>query len=295
MRPWREGPRPILSHNSAFFLISFLRSRAEFESFLSHNFHRSFDMKTNLPAAAVCLAAMLSCPCTAEAQFTGSLGGNFNNPGSALLQTMIANRMLADAARKRTASPHADGSGTPSKPKPTPSKTTPAPRLTFKPVAKNLMVGELAASMAKEADARGQFATLFEEYLKAFDEQTRKDREPSYDISRAAAFFVLANYAAATGAELTDEQAEGTQAKFRAGLTDNAAFAKMSDRDRQRLYEALVILGSLPGTGLADAAEKKDTKEAEMFRDLARMNLQTLLGVPVTKIHLTRDGFTMDE
>jgi hypothetical protein len=245
-------------------------------------------MKTNLPAAAVCLAVTLGLFSPVKAQFQGSLGGNFNNPGSALLQTMIANRMLADAAKKTATAPQPRDSNSPSKP-------TPSSRMTFKPVAKSLMVNELAASLTKDASARGQFVALFDDYLKAFDEQAKKDREPSHDVARAAAFFVLANYAVATGTELTDEQAEGTQSRFRAGLADNAGFARMSDRDRQRLYETLVILGSLPSSGLADAAEKADAKEAAVFRELARMNLQSLLGVPIKQIHLTHNGFRIDE
>jgi hypothetical protein len=243
-------------------------------------------MKTHPFLVALIFAASLT-PCwRASGQYTGSLGGNFNNPGSALLQTMIANRMLADAAKNQTPAPEADIANKTSKP----SSTA---RLTFKPVAKNLMVKELAESMSKDETARGQFATLFEEYLKAFDDQARKDGEPSYDVGRAAAFFVLSNYAVASGRELTDEQGDGAQAKFRAGLAGDEGFAKMSDRDRQRLYEALVILGSLPATGLADATEKKDEKQAGVFREFARMNIQTLLGVTIDKIQLTRNGFTI--
>jgi hypothetical protein len=245
-------------------------------------------MKTPRCFMALTLAAGLL-PCwRANAQFTGSLGGNFNNPGSALLQTMIANRMLADAAKKRVVVK-------PSNTKGADAKTESSKPCTFKPVAKSLMVKRLAESFCKEETARGEFVTLFEGYLKAFDEQAKTDKEPSYDVGRAAAFFVLSNYAVATGSELNDPQADGAQAQFRAGLAGNTGFAKMDDRGRQQLYEALVILGSLPATGLADAAEKNDAKQAETFRDFARLNLKTLLGVEVEKIRLTKSGILLDD
>ena len=239
--------------------------------------------------ALLCLEFALP-PASASAQFTSSLGGSFNNPGSALIGTMIANRAIADAAR-REAPPDATALAEPS----AHARAAAPARTTFRPVAKSLMVRELAASVTKDAEAQRQFVTLFEQYLQAFDEQAKKDREPSYDVGRAAAYFVMMNYAVASGREVTDQQADGAQAKFRAGLAENAGFQQMANADRQRLYETLVILGSLPTTGVGDAAEKKDPEQAEMFRELAGQYVQTLLGVPVGKIRLTPAGFTIDD
>ena len=246
-------------------------------------------MRVSNPAiviAALCLAfALTAAP--AVAQYTSSVGGNFNNPGSALIGTMIANRAIADAARREappeTTAPFAR------------ARSAAPARTTFRPVAKNLMVRELAGAMTQEAEARGQFVTIFEQYLQAFDEQAKIDREPSYDVGRAAAYFVMMNYAVASGREVTDQQADGAQAKLCAGLAENAGFQQMADRERQRLYETLVILGSLPTTGVSDAVGKKDPKQAETFRELARQYIQTLLGVPVGNIRLTPTGFTIDD
>jgi hypothetical protein len=224
----------------------------------------------------------------AAAQYTSSLGGTFNNPGSALLGTMIANRMLAEAAR-RGASP--GGATSPANP----SSPAPAARLTFTPAARNLMVKELADTLVKDVDSRTELAEAFDGYLRAFDEQARRDREPSNDVGRAAAFFVMVNYFAATGREPTDAQADGAQATFRAGLAGNAGFARMSDRDRQRLYESLVILGSFPLAGVVQAGQRQDKEQEKRFRDFAAELVKTLIGVPVEKIQLTKTGFRIDE
>jgi hypothetical protein len=224
----------------------------------------------------------------AAAQFTSSLGGTFNNPGSALLGTMIGNRLLADAARKG-ASP--EGAASPARP----SSPAPAARLTFTPVARNLMVKELADTLVKDAASRQALSEAFDGYLRAFDEQARRDREPSNDVGRAAAFFVMVNYFAATGREPTDAQADGAQAIFRAGLVDNPGFARLGDRDRQRLYESLVILGSFPIAGVAQAEQEKNPAQEKMFRDFAAALVKTLIGVPVEKIRLTKSGFRIDE
>ena len=237
---------------------------------------------------AVALGVLLATADPAAAQFTSSLGGTFNNPGSALLGTMIGNRLLADAARK--GAPR-DGATTPARP----SSPGPAARTTFTPVARNLMVKELADTLVKDAAARQELSAAFAGYLREFDEQARRDREPSIDVGRAAAFFVMVNYFAATGREPTDAQADGAQETFRAGLIDNPGFARMGDRDRQRLYESLVILGSFPIAGVAQAEQARNAAQAKMFREFAGDLVKTLIGAPVEKIRLTTTGFRIDE
>jgi hypothetical protein len=242
-------------------------------------------MRRGFVAVAFTLLFAITMIGPADAQWTSSLGGNFNNPGSALLGTMIANRALADAARKATAP---EPSGAPTRP-------TTTRRTTFRPVAKSLMVNELAHTLAPNGASQQTLATAFEEYLRSFDQQAQSDSEPSNDVGRAAAYFVMLNYLAATGREPTDAQTDGAQATFRSGLAASSDFARMSDRDRQRLYEALVILGSLPLAGVVDSEKSKDKVRAAMFREFAGELIKAVLGAPVEKIHLTRTGFTIGE
>lgn len=243
--------------------------------------------------------AALVAPAGASGQFTSSLGGSFNNPGSALIGTMIANRMLGDAARKAARpaarTPAATRTSPPQQSTRPQQATSPAARLTFKPVAGNLMVTELADTLVNEPADRRQLAAAFTSYLRDFDEQARKDRKPSNDVARAAAFFVMVNYFAATGNEPTDAQADGADAVFRAGLAESEAFARLGDRDRQRLYEVLVILGTFPLAAAVQSAHTGKAAQEQMFRDFARELVTTLLGVPVEKIQLTATGFRIEE
>jgi hypothetical protein len=245
-------------------------------------------MRPRMLILTVALGVLLAAANADAAQFTSSLGGTFNNPGSALLGTMIGNRLLADAARKG-ASP--EGAASPARP----SSPAPTARPTFTPVATNLMVRELTDILVKDAASRQALAEAFDGYLRDFDDQARRDREPRHDVGRAAAFFVMVNYFAATGREPTDAQADGAQATFRAGLIDNPSFARMADRDRQRLYESLVILGSFPIAGVAQATQAQNKEQEKMFRDFAAELVKTLIGVPVEKIRLTKSGFRIDE
>jgi hypothetical protein len=242
-------------------------------------------MKTKVSAVAVVVLAGLAGARLASAQWMDSMGGSWNNPSSALLGTMINNRIMSDAVKK-AAERDRSAPGAPA--------SAPA-RLTFRPVAKNLMVKELAETLVKDAPSQRQLSAAFEQYLKDFDEQARKDREPSYDVGRAAAFFVMVNYYAATGREPNDAQADGAQAIFRAGLAESEGFARLADRDRQRLYESLVILGTLPAAAVSQAAQDRKKDQEKMFRDFAAVLVKTLIGVPVEKIRLTKDGFRIAE
>jgi len=102
------------------------------------------------------------------------------------------------------------------------------------------------------------------------------------------------NYMTATGREPTDAQADGAQAIFRAGLADSEPFARMGDRERQRLYESLVILGTFPGAAATQAAQAGNRAQEKMFREFAAELVKTLIGVPVDRIRLTRNGFRLE-
>jgi hypothetical protein len=57
----------------------------------------------------------------------------------------------------------------------------------------------------------------------------------------------------------------------------------------------LVILGSLPLATVVDAGQAKDREREKMFQEFARALLETLLGVPIEKIRLTKTGFRIED
>ena len=244
-------------------------------------------MKSTVFTLAIALAGNVVSSSAAYAQFHDSLSGSWNNPMSATLATMLNDQAMASAARtyKYKGTP-ASGTVAPA------SKTTAAP-VTFHPVAKNLMVKELADALVSGTSARRELTRAFEEYLRNFSEQASKDNEPANDLGRAAAYFVMVNYAAATGRTPTSAQADGAQAILRAGLAASTKLAATNDRERQRLYESLVILGSFPLAVVKQAKQQKDVALEKRGRGYANDLIKTLLGVPVTKINLTANGFTI--
>ncbi|MBZ5513585.1 MAG: hypothetical protein LAN62_01820 [Acidobacteriia bacterium] len=251
-------------------------------------------MKTHLHRVTLAVSSALlvaGCSTGASAQWSNSVGGVWNNPTSSLASTMVYNRLLLDAAKKKTA-PEAEGARAPQAQQKSPSVRRLRVSTTFRPVAPSLMVQDLAQGMGKTPAERAQLAEAFGQFLGIFEDQARADKE-LHDLARAAAFFLVANYAIASGREPTEKQTIAVEEKFRGGLSGSQQLGAMSDREKQKLYETLVIFGSLPVAGRNSAKEKRDAEQQKMFRRLARENIQTLLGVPVEKIHLTDEGLSI--
>ena len=231
----------------------------------------------------------------ASAQWHDSLGGNWNNPSSALIGTMINNRIMADTVRKASQA-ETTRSEAPAESRPGSRYTRPPVtpgRLTFRPVGKNIVVKELAAVLTDDPSARRELVTAFEQILAGFDQKIRQEGETPNDVGLAAAMFLSGNYFAATGRELTDAQEEGVKRSFRDAYAQNEAFAQAGDRDRQRLYESLVILALFPVTGAMQSAQSGDRQAEKNYRRLGAELLKGFYGIPVDKIRLTRNGFTL--
>jgi hypothetical protein len=265
---------------------------------------------------AVLFCAWVAVTAPVAGQYTGTMGMTFNNAGSALASTFVTNAALAQAFRKQvcadaarrgqkvpaecTASDLAAARGPVTAASPRGEPSVPAARRretarsTFTPVGERLMVGELARTFARDnAAERREFEGAFEQFIADFEQQVRRDQEPANDVGRAAAYFVVLNYFAATGEEPDDAQADAVQRQMRALLADSDGFARMADGDRQRLYETLIVLGSIPLTAVMQAGLKSPPEDQSTFREFAGVLFKTLLGVSVQQIRMTSDGLTI--
>jgi hypothetical protein len=215
-------------------------------------------------------------------QYRDILGGTWNNPGSALITTQLMGRMHMKLAARRAAE---QGREVPEAAAPITEVNT-----TFHPVAGSLMVRPFAEAFAADEETRGQLQAVFSQLLAAFDEQSRQEGVDRYDLARAAAVFVAGNYTVARDAELTDAQTDALIRDMRDNLCASETFRAMDNAGRQRLYEALIIMGLFPPVGYQDGVEKDEPSQQEMFRQLARENLKTLLGVEPERIRISDSG-----
>ncbi len=243
--------------------------------------------------AAAFLAGTLGLNAVAQYRSLAT-GTTWNNPGSALLDTMIMNNVFAQGFSKELRKPTGDSRQSSAAARTAPP-AGPGQRavLSFRPAARSLMVEAIAEALGSDAQERNELRTLFTQFLDHFDQEARKDKMPR-DVPRATAAFIAFNYGVAVGEEVKSEAIERLRNRVAAYLLENAQYRALTDGQKQQLYETLVILGTLAGVGYNDGQEKKNEKQMEIFRKLGRKNLETLLGVPFQKLKLTRAGFRIE-
>jgi hypothetical protein len=184
-----------------------------------------------------------------QAQWIGALSSTWSDPIAAYLSVVTQNNIMAGITADAAKGKSVQKSGTATTEQPARQSSGKLESVTFQPVATSLIVHELAQEMAETKAGRDQLSGAFQEFLRAFEQQAREAGQ-SYELSRAAAFFTMANYAVATGLEPTENQTKGAGTQFRAAFSGSAGFRKMTNRGapsggekemavRQSLWHAL--------------------------------------------------------
>src|SRR5260221_8594768 len=76
---------------------------------------------------------------------------------------------------------------------------------------------------------------------------------------------------------------------------EDGTFASMTDRQKQELYENLVISTMLAKAGYEEAKEKGDKATMAIYRELAGQTLQAVSGMPPEKIDFNPQKVTTNE
>jgi hypothetical protein len=93
---------------------------------------------------------------------------------------------------------------------------------------------------------------------------------------------------------LTQTEMDATQKMVRGNMAQDETFRRMSDRQKQEAYETLIVLAGFIDMGYGTARQNGNERMAAPFRAMAKQNLETLLGVPVEKIHFTNAGLEIN-
>lgn len=230
--------------------------------------------------ASGCVIALLLAGPSAQAQFRDSMGGRWNNPVSASIGTSLAWRALIQApkaaAGAKALEPQSQGT----------------PTVTFPAGKPSTVAQALAESMGEGAAHKKELTSAFRQFLDAFEEDAIKDKEPR-NLARAAAFFIVVNHMTATGKPPVEAHADGLQRALQQNLLHHGPFQAMGPRQRQDLYETLVILAYLPMVGVRDAEERKQPERVALFRDFARQGLKTLIGAAPEGMTFTASGLAL--
>lgn len=159
---------------------------------------------------------------------------------------------------------------------------------TFQPVAASILPRRLAAKTPAHRDEAERF---FAELLSTYRDLLREKRAPENDVARAVSFAVANSYSVYNdGRFLTDKQLEGLRGQMREVFTEDLQFQRLSNREKQELYESYAITGMYVSAMYDSASKDGDRKVVAWMRELARTQLEETFGVSVDKLVFTNDG-----
>ena len=153
---------------------------------------------------------------------------------------------------------------------------------------------QLAARLAKTQQDRQYIENVLTKCLTFYTDTAKQKGVPLNDVALALNYFISTNYFVySVGRGPTPAQMSATRDSIRANMVQDDAFRQMSDRQKQEAYETLIVLAGFVDMGYGTSKKSGDDAAAEQFRQMAKYNLETVLGVPIDKIHFTDNGLEL--
>ena len=253
------------------------------------------NQKISGPSCCCFLILLLMITCvTASAQYSDSLGGNWNNPASAMITNIIMDRYAQRRLARNLAAKHSGGNSTaPSSPA---NSAQPAAKLNdaslhFRPTGTQLKTGEIANLIDP---GNPQLSKLMGALLNEYEKNARAAGKPN-DLALALSFFFATNASVYhDGGQPTDPQMLELRETIAEALLEGGAFKGITDRQKQEMYEALVIY---TGIALAAYEEGKQSGNADSVKSgqaLAGQNLLAITGISPDKINFTDQGLSIE-
>jgi hypothetical protein len=232
---------------------------------------------------------VLSACSPAIAQYGDRLGGNWNNPTSALITNIIMDRYAQRRLAKNLAARHSGTSAS------APLTSANGGRvndgsLRFRSTGTQLKTREIA-NLISPGDA--QVLAILTSILQEFEKKAHEVGRPN-DLALALSFFLAVNPSVYhdTG-DPPDEQVLKLADALTDALAEGNALKDVTDRKKQEMYEGLVLY-----TGLAFVSyqEGKAGNPASLkaAQQLAGQNLQAVIGISPDKIRFTSQGLIIE-
>lgn len=256
--------------------------------------------KTIVRSSSCCLliALMLVACAPALAQYTDRLGGNWNNPASAMITNIVLDRMARRRLEKRLGVKHSAPGSTANTARSGASETVAALNDTtvrFRSTGTQLKTREIANLFVPPSDPdNARVFTILKTVLQEFDKGAREAGKPN-DLALALSFFLATNASVYhDGGQPPDPQMMELRDTIAGALVEGNALNGVNDRQKQEMYETLVLYTGLALAGYTEAKQGGDAASQKTYQQLAGMNLQAVTGISPDKITFTDQGLNIE-
>ncbi|MCU0700252.1 MAG: hypothetical protein MUC96_27405 [Myxococcaceae bacterium] len=245
----------------------------------------------NVFRAVLWSLALVAAP--ASAQYSG-----FTNLSIPSMNSFIATQQLSAQVRMSQRAldrvTHAADS-TPAgaaQPAPAPAKAPTA--TTFRQSGKRLLVQRFSASLSDDPGEVKQMNEAFTAGFKAFEAEAKRLGRPN-SVAMAFAYLVGVCVMVDSDHEAPEAALLTLQAKVDAAFGESPEFRKLTDVEKQKLYETMVLMATLPLAGYMVAKEHHDDELLQQYRAIAATALEVTLGVRPDRLYFTENSLELKQ
>ncbi|MDT7604035.1 MAG: hypothetical protein QOF61_2032 [Acidobacteriota bacterium] len=253
-------------------------------------------MKTTALGFLAILVLLLGSTTAIRAQYKDNMGGNWNNPTSAsignILNDRLWNRLRAKARARKAGSTTANSNATANTAPPSvaPDATINEAAVKFRSTGTQLKTRAIADELMENGSAaeKNQIFQILSTLLTEYEKAARAAGKPN-DMALAITAALVYNSSIYNG---TPEPDDARIMEIRDALAElmveGGTMSSLNDRQKQELYETMVIFTMLAKSGYEEAKKNGDANTAEIYRRLAGQTLQAVSGMPPEQINLSR-------
>lgn len=269
----------------------------------------------------------------ASAQFNGAFGTTWNNPVSAQISHYIQGNMQSQALNNAIAgqmafqsslgkgqrgskrSPKARPAApkkavVPTRPAPQPTgknspssapvEAVPAGALTFRAIPARVIPAKLAAKYGQSPAEQKRLEGMIHQVINQWETQALTRQGLSrfnelWDLSRTVPYAVAVVHGVwrGNGAPPSREMIAASQRTLGDQLRHSADLAKLTDLQKQELYETQALMTFLLESGREAAVRSRDLEGERKIQAMAGQFLTAMTGLQPDRIEISNDGFEL--
>lgn len=254
-------------------------------------------MKKYLFTAILVSAGAVSSPQTAFGQWDYGQSSIYNS-----IESRIDTRRTMERIRennRKPARPATSGrrrAGTREKDEPDglPAKNVARGTATFSSSGALMIPKDFAREIGKTAQEKREAEAKITTHLTFFNGFLKHRGYKANDVARTSSMIFVECLSHYLNKDLTQGQKNGVYAAFRDLYETDEYFQSLSNKEKQENYETQALLWSFVADAAVAVQEKGDGDSKRRLKTTAENIFKQFIGIPITDVRLTADGFEID-